>query len=262
MNPGRKCVILTKRVYAEPLSSWAERECLTLFTHLLCSVCNSLFFSAALEVQTYFCVTSQDLIPWLGSIKPSTPSSCIFAVNLSCPPNICTLEKWQQGFSDTWLHVVPVRVKVWTNYTAIWECEMLELQFTLETDPDRGQPFSDVYGGGGGSRGRSIYWKLTHANLCLNNGNHHHPFQRGAVLFALVHRAYTISDLDNLPRELEYRQPSCRMDAIRMWSIVHYAGKQGEKAGGEVAWEGLGHDPLLWLMERWGDGWGSQGLRQ
>jgi hypothetical protein len=65
------------------------------------------------------------------------------------------------------------------------------IQFTMETEGDGHLPFLDIdiYRRPDGSLGDRVYRKLTHTNLYLNSGFHHHPFNKQAVLSTLVHRA-------------------------------------------------------------------------
>ncbi|KAJ4446931.1 hypothetical protein ANN_13633 [Periplaneta americana] len=55
-----------------------------------------------------------------------------------------------------------------------------------------------------GTLGHGVYRKPTHTDLYLNALSLHHPSQKKSVLTSLLHRAIVISDINNLPAEMDH----------------------------------------------------------
>lgn len=81
-----------------------------------------------------------------------------------------------------------------------------DIHFTYEAEQGGPLPFLDVlvHRKEDGRLGRSVYRKLTHANLYLNNGSHHCSAQKRAVLLTLLRHAKVISDAQHLMDELNF----------------------------------------------------------
>ncbi|KAJ4432648.1 hypothetical protein ANN_21271 [Periplaneta americana] len=67
-------------------------------------------------------------------------------------------------------------------------------------------PFLDIHihRKADGTLGHGIYRKLTHTDLYLNALSLHHPSQKKSVLTSSLHRAIVISDINNLPAEMDH----------------------------------------------------------
>jgi hypothetical protein len=74
----------------------------------------------------------------------------------------------------------------------------------MEMESDGKLPFLDIliHRKRDGTLGHSVYRKPTHTDLYLNGKSHHHPSQKMSVLSTLIHRAISISDKDNLHKEI------------------------------------------------------------
>lgn len=80
------------------------------------------------------------------------------------------------------------------------------IQFTMEVEKNGQLPFLDILISKktDGTLGHAVYRKKTHTDLYLYGTSHHHPSQRRGVLNTLFHRAFAISDCNNLPEELDH----------------------------------------------------------
>jgi hypothetical protein len=78
------------------------------------------------------------------------------------------------------------------------------IQFTVETKSEGHLPFLDfdIYRRPDCSLGHKVCCKPIHTNLYLNATSHHHPSNKQAVLFTLIHRARALCDEDSLQAEL------------------------------------------------------------
>ncbi|XP_071454132.1 uncharacterized protein [Hetaerina americana] len=78
------------------------------------------------------------------------------------------------------------------------------IRFTMEKEDNGQLPFLDILIKKREDRtlSHSVYRKPTHTDLYLNGESHHHPSQKRSVLSTLLHRAKTISDAENLGKEL------------------------------------------------------------
>ncbi|GJQ86532.1 hypothetical protein Trydic_g10432 [Trypoxylus dichotomus] len=66
-----------------------------------------------------------------------------------------------------------------------------------------------------GRLGHSVYRKPTHTDRYLRAGSHHHPAQKLSVVNSLVRRAVSISEPDNLPKELQHVKLSLQNNGYR-----------------------------------------------
>jgi hypothetical protein len=103
-----------------------------------------------------------------------------------------------------WAHG-PNKLKDFLNHlNGIHQC----IQFTMKIEIQGHLQFLDIdiYKRPDGSLGHRVYRKPTHTNLYLNTGSHHHhhPANKQAVLFTLVHRARVLCKQDNLHAELVF----------------------------------------------------------
>ncbi|XP_033609102.1 uncharacterized protein LOC117282660 [Cryptotermes secundus] len=105
---------------------------------------------------------------------------------------------WCHYLDDTfiiWPHG-PNKLKDFLNHlNSIHQC----IQFTMETLKLRS---IDIYRRPDGSLAHRVYRKSTLTNLSLNAASHHHPSNKQAALYTLVHRAKALCDQDSLHVEL------------------------------------------------------------
>ncbi|XP_071439029.1 uncharacterized protein [Hetaerina americana] len=87
-----------------------------------------------------------------------------------------------------------------------------KIRFTMEKEDNGQLPFLDILikKREDGTLSHSVYRKPTHTDLYLNGESHHHPSQKRGVLSTLLHRAKTISDAENLGKELEHLKTTFR----------------------------------------------------
>ncbi|KAJ4434821.1 hypothetical protein ANN_23392 [Periplaneta americana] len=80
------------------------------------------------------------------------------------------------------------------------------IQFTMEVESEGSLPFLDIHihRKADGTLGHGVYRKPTHTDLYLNALSLHHPSQKKSVLTSLLHRAIVISDINNLPAEMDH----------------------------------------------------------
>ncbi|KAJ4449929.1 hypothetical protein ANN_01336 [Periplaneta americana] len=80
------------------------------------------------------------------------------------------------------------------------------IQFTMEVESEGSLPFLDIHihRKADGTLGHGVYRKPTHTDLYLNALSLHHPSQKKSVLASLPHRAIVISDINNLPAEMDH----------------------------------------------------------
>jgi hypothetical protein len=62
------------------------------------------------------------------------------------------------------------------------------------------------------ARGPKMYSKHTHSKLCLNSSSHHHPSNKHSILSALVNRARTLYDQDNIREVLVFLEDIFRQN--------------------------------------------------
>jgi hypothetical protein len=65
--------------------------------------------------------------------------------------------------------------------------------------------------------GHRVYRKLTHTNLYLNAGSHHHLSNKQTVLSTWVHRARAFCDGDSLHSELVFLRDIFRQNGYKGW---------------------------------------------
>jgi hypothetical protein len=91
---------------------------------------------------------------------------------------------------------------------------------TIETESEGHLPFLDlgIYRRLDGSLGHKVYSKPTHFNLYLNAKSHHHPSNKQAVLFTLVHRARALCDEESLEARLVFLRDVFKQNGYN-WQI-------------------------------------------
>jgi hypothetical protein len=83
-------------------------------------------------------------------------------------------------------------------------CQHPNIKFTMEKENSGRLPFLDIsiQRKKDGTLGHDVYRKPTHTDLYLNAESHHHPSQKNSVLCTLIHRAKSIADEENFPKEI------------------------------------------------------------
>jgi hypothetical protein len=94
------------------------------------------------------------------------------------------------------------------NFLAHMNNQHPNIKFTMEKEEEGCLPFLDImiHRKENGSLGHGVFRKKTHTDLYLNADSHYHPSQKRGVLTTLLHRARSIADEENLPKELDHLQ--------------------------------------------------------